>query len=105
MTNIEKRLEEFDEKFGEHLNIDPEVGQSSLQLDIKDFITSSIKQAVAEERAKSRGKAKGYVKCKFPVYYRSVYSRDCSRNETEEEKSTEMIKLSDVMNCLSPKKN
>lgn len=36
----------------------------------------------------------------FSVYYRSVFSRDCSREETEEEKSTEMIERQNGLNLL-----
>lgn len=38
----------------------------------------------------------------LPVYYRSKYSRDCSRSETEEEKSTEMVELEMVLQALTP---
>lgn len=37
---------------------------------------------------------------KLTVYYRSKFSQDCSRNETEEEKNTEMIALSDVLEII-----
>ena len=36
------------------------------------------------------------IKNKITVYYRSKFSQDCSRNETDEEKNTEMIALSDL---------
>lgn len=44
------------------------------------------------------------VKEKFNVYYRSKFSQDCSREETEEEKNTEMIKLSDLLLTLKQEK-
>ena len=34
--------EEFDEKFGKAVNIFPSAGQSSLQMDLKDFTTSLL---------------------------------------------------------------
>lgn len=37
---------------------------------------------------------------KFNMYYRSVHSADCSRGETEEERSVEMIKLKEVLELL-----
>lgn len=33
-------------------------------------------------------------------YYRSIFSRCCDRNETEEEKSTEMLTKDDVLKLL-----
>lgn len=36
----------------------------------------------------------------LPVYYRSKFSQDCSRNETEEEKNTEMVELSQAISFI-----
>lgn len=52
---------------------------------------------VREEYAKELIKKIEY----FTVYYRSRFSQDCSRNETKDEKNTEMIKLSDIQDVLS----
>jgi len=61
-----------------------------------EMLTTKVAQAIAEDRDRLRGE----IDSKFSVYYRSVYSQDCSRNETEKEKNTEMIKLSDIKNLL-----
>lgn len=50
---------EFDEKFGRAVNIFPSSGQSSLQMDIKDFIREEI--TAAEERAYNNGLLEGEV--------------------------------------------
>ena len=43
--------ERFDKKFAKYpINLNPEVGQSSLQLDIKDFIRSEISLALKRQR-------------------------------------------------------
>jgi len=59
--------------------------------------STSIHQAIAEDRERVRA----VIENTFTVYFRSIYSQDCSRNETKEEKSTEMIKLSDVLAILA----
>ena len=38
---------------------------------------------------------------KYTIYYRSKFSRDCSRGETEKECSTEMMAVDDVIQLLS----
>jgi len=59
------------------------------------YAFTSIAQALAEDRERVRGEVN-----KFTVYYRSKFSRDCSRDETEEEKSTEMIELATLLSSL-----
>ena len=115
MTNTEKILAEFDEKFkciqgdcdGNGI-IPHQVGEGEWEAQQcqfhaeyltpqRKFLATSIAQAVAQERKRIGGVIEG----RLTVYYRSVYSQDCSHNETEEEKRTEMIKLSDVVSLLS----
>lgn len=65
--------------------------------DLKSF----IKVILASERTKAeeglRARLVGEIESRLNVYYRSKFSQDCSRNETTEEKSTEMIVLSDAV--------
>lgn len=61
---------------------------------LKDFINqeiSDLKKSIREEIEK------------VPVYYRSKFSQDCSREETHNEKNTEMIERSLVLEILSLK--
>ena len=60
-----------------------------------------LRQALEDTVAEERERVKGVIENTFTVYFRSIYSQDCSRNETKEDKSTEMIKLSDVIDLLS----
>lgn len=41
-TEIEKWHRVFDERFSESLNTDPTVGQSSLQMSLKDYIKEIV---------------------------------------------------------------
>ena len=98
MTNTEKTC------YSKHatrpiLYTDTVDGKQTLRDDLWAVTTkelNEIHQALAEDRERVRGEIET-----FTVYYRSVYSQDCSRNETEEEKSIEMIKLSDINSLLS----
>jgi len=38
---------------------------------------------------------------KLTIYCRSIYSADCSRGETEKEKNTHMVELSQVLDLLT----
>ena len=102
----QRRLEEFDDEFNwllsgsittfDVLGFEQRLNVDMTRIDLKSFLSTSINQAIAEDRERVRGEIET-----FTVYYRSVYSQDCSRNETEEEKSIEMIKLSDINSLLS----
>jgi len=90
MTYTDKRLAEFNETISNVMGI---CMIDSLR--IKDFLIESIHQARAEERERIVGEVN-----RFTVYYRSKFSQDCSRDETEEDKSTEMIELADLLSSL-----
>jgi len=62
---------------------------------IEEWLATKIAQAIAEERARIFGEVN-----RFTVYYRSIFSQNCDRNETEEEKNTEMIDLADLLSSL-----
>jgi len=57
MTNTEKRLEEFDEKFPE-IHGTNTIGTGEMRGYIKEFLTDSIQQAIVEDRARVVGLVK-----------------------------------------------
>ena len=63
---------------------------------IKTLLATLIQQAITEERER----VKGIIEGVGTVYYRSRFSQDCSRNETEEEKNTEMVELAEIKRDL-----
>lgn len=58
-----------------------------------------VKKFILSQRQKDREAIREGIG-NFTVYYRSKYSPDCSREETEKEKSTEMIELTDLLSFL-----
>ena len=90
MTYTQRRLEEEFNKYCDDNGFNP------LRSECTDWWLEEVHQAEQEMLKKVVGE----IDSKFSVYYRSVYSQDCSRNETEKEKNTEMIKLSDIKNLL-----
>ena len=90
--DISKALAEFDEKF-------PEIGypRGTRNDRMKEFISNALLQMKKDTENELREKIAG----KLTVYYRSKFSADCSRNESEEEKNTEMVALQDVLTLLS----
>ena len=65
-------------------------------IEMKEWIATLL----AQERARVGRKARNLINDKITVYYRSKFSQDCRRGETEEEKSTEMITLSDARKVI-----
>jgi len=93
--------EEFDEEVFE-MQIGTQCDPRHLDENkVKDFIRTLLATSIAQAKAEERARVRGVIDNTFTVYYRSIYSQDCSRNETKEDKSTEMIKLSDVIAPLS----
>lgn len=62
---------------------------------ILEFVSQAIKDAVEGERKRIKSDLEYLTH-----YYRSKFSIDCSRGETEEEKTTEMLVEDDVIKIL-----
>lgn len=85
---IEQRVEEFEINHGQYTSHESrEDAKRWLRQQLQEVHT----QAVEEIKEKIN-----YL----PHYYRSIFSRDCSRQETEEEMSTEMIGAKEVQSIL-----
>ena len=91
----EKILEEFDDRLKEFVPTNTDQDIYLLAEDSKSFLSAKLDQARAEERERMGGEVN-----RFTVYYRSIFSQDCSRDETKEDKSTEMIELATLLASL-----
>ena len=69
--------------------------------EVEIWFEEKLRAVEAKAISEERKRVKGVIENTFTVYFRSIYSQDCSRNETKEDKSIEMIKLSDVIDLLS----
>jgi len=80
---------EFDKKYGTSETTDYWKGFAK---DVKSFIEKVRNQALEEQKEKLINELSYLTR-----YYRSKFSQDCSREETEEEKNTEMLEENEVI--------
>jgi len=76
-------------------NVDMTTGFNECLSEVHALVPAIIEKLYEELRGKVD---------RLDVYYRSKYSRDCSRGETAQEISTEMVDREALLSLLSTKK-
>lgn len=108
MTKIRDMKDEFDEEVEKELGYVSALFMSQECKGVEIIMPTEELKKVADRIGlyafrllqQELEKLEGEIDGKLTVYYRSKFSQDCSRNETEEEKNTEMLALSDVLSII-----
>lgn len=101
---IDEVIADFDRKFSKGLaELEIMAAVKPTQINVaSNAIKSFLTKALTEQERRIKEDIAAVIDSKFTVYYRSKFSQDCSRQETEAEKNTEMIALSDIKFLLTP---